>query len=110
MPVFAALVPLAGYIGTTVVLGAAGTAAGMAMSNNAKAETKAANAANDAAGVTRASLTGGKSTTVDATSTNSQANMLGRAALISTSPQGVQGTDATNRYKLLGNSGGLGNN
>ena len=30
-------------------------------------------------------------------------NNLGRAALIQTSPQGVQGTDPSLRYKLLGN-------
>ena len=30
-------------------------------------------------------------------------NQLGRAALISTSPQGVKGTDETGRYRLLGN-------
>ena len=32
-----------------------------------------------------------------------QVNQLGRAALISTSPQGVQGTDNVGRYRLLGN-------
>ena len=47
-------------------------------------------------------------TTVDASST-SNINNLGRAALISTSPQGVQGTDPTLRYRLLGNSAELGN-
>lgn len=36
-------------------------------------------------------------------------NNLGRAALIATSPQGVQGTDTSSRYKLLGNISGLGN-
>lgn len=46
--------------------------------------------------------------TVDPSS-NSSLNNSGRAALISTSPQGVQGTDPTNRYALLGNQPGLGN-
>ena len=44
----------------------------------------------------------GTGNTVDP-STNANINNLGRAALISTSPQGVQGTDPTLRYKLLGN-------
>ena len=44
------------------------------------------------------------STTVDPTANNqNQINQLGRAALISTSPQGVQGTDNVGRYRLLGN-------
>lgn len=42
-------------------------------------------------------------------STSSSTNNLGRAALIMTSPQGVQGTDPTNKYALLGNQSGLGN-
>lgn len=42
-------------------------------------------------------------------STGANVNNLGRAALIMTSPQGVQGTDATNKYALLGNQTGLGN-
>jgi hypothetical protein len=46
--------------------------------------------------------------TVD-NSSNSNINNLGRAALIMTSPQGVQGTDSTNKYALLGNQTGLGN-
>lgn len=46
--------------------------------------------------------------TVDASST-SNLNNAGRAALIMTSPQGVQGTNPTNRYALLGNNTGLGN-
>ena len=45
---------------------------------------------------------------VDAGST-SQMDNLGRAALISTSPQGVEGTNPSLRYKLLGNAPGLGN-
>jgi hypothetical protein len=40
----------------------------------------------------------------------SNVNNLGRAALIMTSPQGVQGSDPKNRYALLGNSSTLGNN
>lgn len=46
--------------------------------------------------------------TVD-NSSNSNLNNAGRAALIYTSPQGVQGTDPTNKYALLGNQTGLGN-
>jgi hypothetical protein len=36
-------------------------------------------------------------------STSSNVNNLGRAALIATSPQGVVGSDPTNKYALLGN-------
>lgn len=46
--------------------------------------------------------------TVDGSSSSSM-NNLGRAALVMTSPQGVQGTDPTNKYALLGNQNGLGN-
>lgn len=46
--------------------------------------------------------------TVDPSS-SSNVNNLGRAALVYTSPQGVQGTDPVNRYSLLGNNPGLGN-
>lgn len=46
--------------------------------------------------------------TVDNAAT-SNVNNLGRAALISTSPQGVQGSDPSNRYALLGNSQALNN-
>lgn len=37
------------------------------------------------------------------TNTTTNANNLGRAALINTSPSGVLGTDPTGRRKLLGN-------
>ena len=53
------------------------------------------------------SAEGSAATQVDA-STSANVNNLGRAALISTSPQGVSGTDPTLRYKLLGNPAGLG--
>ena len=53
------------------------------------------------------SAEGNAATQVDA-STSANVNNLGRAALISTSPQGVSGTDPTLRYKLLGNPAGLG--
>ena len=62
------------------------------------------NAAYTAAGQSGAQPLSG--TVVDSSATNQQ---LGRAALISTSPQGVSGTDPTLRYKLLGNSTALGN-
>jgi hypothetical protein len=42
-------------------------------------------------------------TTVDPGVNSNQINQLGRAALISTSSQGVKGTDETGRYRLLGN-------
>ena len=48
------------------------------------------------------------SQTVDGSST-SNLNNAGRAALVMTSPQGVQGSDPVNRYALLGNNTGLGN-
>ena len=53
------------------------------------------------------SAEGSAATQVDA-GTSANVNNLGRAALISTSPQGVSGTDPTLRYKLLGNPAGLG--
>ena len=55
-------------------------------------------------------LTARLSPKVDPKAGQNNMNNLGRAALISTSPQGVEGTSPTNRYKLLGNSSGLGNN
>ena len=42
-------------------------------------------------------------TTVDPGVNTNQINQLGRAALISTSAQGVKGTDETGRYRLLEN-------
>jgi len=42
-------------------------------------------------------------TVADAGNTTDRANNLGRAALISTSSQGILGSDPTGRRKLLGN-------
>jgi len=95
IPLFGFLAANAGVIGTAAVIG--GTAAVMA-SNSAHQATKEANAANDA----RQALIGTPGTTVDP-STQSNTNQLGSAALVSTSPLGVQGTDPSQRYKLLGN-------
>ena len=49
-------------------------------------------------------MTTGMNTVVDSTSAaNPSMSALGRAALINTSPSGVQGTDPSQRYRLLGN-------
>jgi len=99
--------------GVTAAVGVATTAAvagGIAASvYSSSASSTAAAKSRNAQDAYMRSLTGTVSptTTVDANSTN--VNQLGRAALISTSPQGVQGTDTSMRYKLLGNSPGLGN-
>lgn len=49
MPIFSTLAAMAGTIGTAALLGAGGTAAGMALSGAAKEATSQANAANDIA-------------------------------------------------------------
>ena len=45
--------------------------------------------------------------TVDNSGAQSNVNNLGRAALIATSPQGVEGTSPQNRYSLLGTSSAI---
>ena len=129
MPVFAVVGAVLGSIGSAIGagLGAVGAAAGvtgagvtagtsmlaggMIVSGIAGAAesiygaVSAADAAKESAG---AVTTPNAAQTVDNTSTSNVSN-LGRAALIMTSPQGVQGTDMSTRYKLLGNSPGLGN-
>lgn len=89
----------------TVAIMAAGTT--YAISSSQSQAKAAKTAANIAAGRAQA-LTGtvDPATTVDPnTNANgiTNVNQLGRAALISTSPQGVKGTDETGRYRLLGN-------
>ncbi len=77
------------------LIGAAGATAITAMqaSGAKKAQTMSANPTPDA------------SQTVGDATANQTANAQnnGRAALISTSPSGVQGTDPTGRRKLIGN-------
>jgi hypothetical protein len=68
------------------------------------APAKVSEASTNVAGATTAA------TTVDASAESSaRVNQIGRAALIETSSQGVQGTENSGRYRLLGNSPGLGN-
>lgn len=81
---------------TAAAVGGAGIAAGVSAATRAKSSLINPNPNPTAA------------QTVD-NSSNSNLNNAGRAALIMTSPQGVQGTDSSNRYALLGNQTGLGN-
>ena len=94
--------------GATALVGGIATAATVAGVGLSVYGSLMAGAAQHAANVSNASGLSNPATTVNASST-SNINNLGRAALISTSPQGVQGTDPTLRYRLLGNSAGLGN-
>ena len=97
----AGVTALVGGIATAATVAGVGSAIYGSVTAGAAAK-KAANANANPSGLSN------PATTVDASST-SNINNLGRAALISTSPQGVQGTDPTLRYRLLGNSAGLGN-
>ena len=119
MPILAAIPAVLGAIGAGVGVTGAGITAGMSIAaglgvvgmvgglaagvagsiQSSIAANKQAKAMQDAQ---NASGLGNAATTVDAT-TAANVNQLGRAALISTSPQGVQGTDSTGRYRLLGN-------
>lgn len=109
MPIFAAI-PFAASVGaafgTSAAVGGAivagtVTAAGMGIASavgsaqQASATKKAQEAAQNSAANTPDTTVG------DPTLSNS--NNLGRAALISTSPSGVQGLDPTGRRSLLGN-------
>lgn len=108
MPILAAI-PFAASVGAAVggsaALGGgliAGTAlaGGLAISQAASqsAAVKKA-AANSASSTTNAGqIVGG-----DPANKTADANRLGRAALISTSPSGVSGLDPTGRRRLLGN-------
>lgn len=86
-------------VGGTIIAGTA-LAGGLAISQAA-----AQKAALKKAAASQVSLQPDVSQTVggNPTNTTANANNLGRAALISTSPSGVQGTDPTGRRKLLGN-------
>lgn len=91
-------------VGGTIIAGTA-LAGGLAVANSIqtaaanKAAAKAANAASNA-NPDLSQIVG------DPTQNQtSNANNLGRAALISTSPSGVLGNDPTGRRKLLGNDG-----
>ena len=102
--------------GATAVVGGIASAAAVAGVGAAVygGVTAAAAAKKEAAAAENAqnnqNITGvGNPTTTVGSSNASGVDNLGRAALISTSPQGVQGTDPTLRYKLLGNTTGLGN-
>ena len=110
MPVFVAVgLALGASAGTAAIVG--GVALGAAAIGTAvtvsgmKSQAKAAKTANSImAGTQGITGTANPETTVDPTANNqNQINQLGRAALISTSPQGVQGTDQVGRYRLLGN-------
>jgi hypothetical protein len=96
----AGVTALVGGLATAAIVAGVGSSIYGAVSSSA-AVRRAANAS----GI---SGLGSPATTVDAGS-SAGADNLGRAALISTSPQGVQGVDPTLRYRLLGNSTGLGN-
>lgn len=87
-------------VGGTIVAGTA-LAAGLAVSSavSSAAQAKALKRAQADSITPDASQTVGDPTK----NTTAQANNLGRAALISTSPSGVLGSDPTGRRKLLGN-------
>ena len=117
MPIFAGIgtallgtggVAAAGATGTAIVGGLATAAAvggaTYAVSSSRSAAKAAKTQASIMAGTQGITGTANPETTVDPTANNqNQINQLGRAALISTSPQGVQGTDNVGRYRLLGN-------
>jgi hypothetical protein len=98
MPLFAgiglalgATAASAATVGTIATLGTVGLIGSQVYSGITQAAQAKKLAAQSSAG-----------TTVDAGGTSNTTN-LGRAALIQTSSQGVQGTDATGRMRLLGN-------
>ena len=104
-PVTAGTAAMIGTISAGVIAGGV-YAAGSGLVSAMSAGNRATGEYTNAAGITNVA------TTVDPNSqaaANTRVNQLGRAALIGTSPQGVQGTSDTGRYKLLGNTGGLGN-
>ncbi len=87
-------------VGGTIVAGTAlaaglGIAGAVGSASASAAAKKQAAAAQDAANNTPGTTVGDP--------TLSQTNNLGRAALISTSPSGVQGLDPQGRRSLLGN-------
>lgn len=85
-------------VGGTIIAGTAlatGLAVSQVVSQSAQAKALKAGQASSQADASQ-TVGGGANQT-------SQANNLGRAALIATSPSGVQGLDPTGRRKLLGN-------
>ena len=104
----------AGVTGAGVTAGTSMLAGGLILGSVASAATSiiGATTGTQAGEYTNAAGITNVATTVDPNSTsatNERVNQIGRAALISTSPQGVQGTEPSGRYRLLGNSSGLGN-
>lgn len=108
MPILAAIPFAAGLGGALGVSAAAGgaliagglTAAGIAAANAASQKAAVKKAANNSASSTpdATQIVGG-----NPTNTTANANNFGRAALISTSPSGVEGSDPTGRRRLIGN-------
>lgn len=84
-----------------IALTAAGIAGGVATKQFGDVQRREKNAAQNVSTLASAQ----NQPTVDPVSTgvSSNAKNAGRAALISTSPSGVLGTDPTGRRKLLGN-------
>ena len=130
MPVIAAVAGIAEAIGSAVgsVLGAVGAAVGVTgagvtagasiaagatiVAGTVGAATSilsASGAFNSSPSLINPTPTPTAAQTVDnsQTSTTSNVNNLGRAALIETSGMGVQGTDPSQRYSLLGTSSGV---
>lgn len=91
-------VPLIAAIGLgTAAAGGVGLATALAQKSQASQVKNAQQAAEQQANSTPGTQVG------DTPNTTTNAQNLGRAALISTSPSGVLGTDPTGRRKLLGN-------
>lgn len=88
-------------VGGTVIAGTA-LAGGLAVSQAIQASANNA-AAKKAAGAANATPDASQTVGDPTVNSTANANNLGRAALISTSPSGVLGTDPTGRRKLLGN-------
>jgi len=116
MPVFAAIPAILGSIGAAAGVTGAGITAGMSIAAGAAIAggvtagvVGAVSSAQQAAAAKKAAANNSSSVTPDASQTvgdptiNNSSNQLGRAALISTSPSGVQGIDPTGRRKLIGN-------
>ena len=110
-PIFGAIGAAAGVTGAGVTAGAS-IAAGIGITTAAVGAgvgiASSAGAFSSSPSQINPNPTATASQTVDNSST-SNVNNLGRAALVMTSPQGVQGTDPVNRYALLGNSPSLKN-
>ena len=137
MPVIAAVVGIAEAVGGAVagVAGAIGTAAvgiGTSLVGAGAATTLGAVGTGIVGGLATAAVVGGAATSIASAagafnakpslinpnptptaaqtvnnSSTSNVNNLGRAALIETSGMGVQGSDPSQRYSLLGTSSGI---